>query len=168
MLLPAGMELRPSLQMREATVAVGFTGESVSDPFATGVLARELPGVLARVLPEAGANCIVFDLRNVREITHAGIYALKTMGHSLRSQPYNPVLVVRDKDTHEFLRATDVSQHLAVVAGEDGLRAWLAQVAEDEVTFSEENVRKMIADNLTWDDVEAAVARGRERARNAP
>ena len=161
-MLPAGVELRPSLQLSDSLVAVGFPGESVPDPFATGELAKELPGVLARVLPEAGANCVVLDLRNVSEITGGGVYALKSMGASMRVQPYNPVLVVRDKGTHEFLRATGVTTHLVVVAGEDGLRAWIALHAEHEKEFSEENVRKMIADNLTWDDVEAAVASARK------
>ena len=35
-MLPAGVEWRPSLQLSEKFTAVGFPGESVPDPFATG------------------------------------------------------------------------------------------------------------------------------------
>jgi len=160
-MLPAELELRPSLQLSDKTLAVGFPGESVSDPFATGELARELPGVLARVLPEAGAHCLVVDLRNVREITGAGVFALKSMRPALRGKPYMPLLVVKDERDWEFLHATGATSHLAVVIGEDGLRAWIAEGIEAEKEFSPENLQKMRDENITLADVLAALERHR-------
>ncbi len=167
-MLPAGIEPRPSLQLSEKVFAVGFPGESVPDPFATGEMVERLRGVVAGMEARPGPNALVIDLRNVPEVSGAGVYALKSLRTSLRERRVKAVLVVRDEDARQWLHGTGVTDHMRVVVGETGLQAWLAQAAEDAAMFSEENMRKMLADNITWDDVMAAVARGKERARKAP
>jgi hypothetical protein len=149
------MELRPSLQLSEKVVAVGFAGETVPDPFCTGAGVEGLRGVVAQMEGRAGADALVVDLRNVREITAPGIYSLKSLREG------EVVLVVRGEAERQWLAGTGVTDHMRVVIGEEGLRKWLAQKAEDEVTFSEENVRKMIADNITLDAVIARLDRAR-------
>ena len=160
-MLPAGMELRPSLQLSEKVVAVGFPGENVPDPFCSGELAKDLPSIVAWMHPSPMTNSIVVDLRNVREITAAGIYVLKSLRPALREHRVNLVLVVRTQADEQFMVATGVRQHIIVVVGEEGLRAWLARIAEYHKEFSEENIRKMLADNITHEDLLAAIKRAR-------
>jgi hypothetical protein len=151
-MLPAGMELRPGLQLNDRILAVGFPGESVPDPFHTEMV-EQLRGVVARMEVRPGINALVVDLRNVPEITGPGIYSLKSLRTSLRERRVKAVLVVGDEDARRWLHGTGVTDHMRVVVGEEGLRAWLAQKAEDAAMFSEENIRKMLADNITLDDV---------------
>jgi len=162
-MLPAGVELRPSLQLSERLLAVGFPGENVPDPFATGVMVENLRGVVARMDQRPGANALVVDLRNVPEITGAGVYALKSLRTSLRDRKVNGILVVRGGPEREWLDGTGVTDHMRVVIGEEGLQAWLAQMAEDEVTFSEENIRKMIAEDRTLDGILERLSKARAR-----
>lgn len=160
-MLPPGMELRPSLQFTDNLFAIGFTGDNVPDPFCHGVEA--LRGVVTHLAGLPATPALIIDLRNVHEITAPGIYSLKSLRSALREHRLSVVLVVNGRLQHQWLEGTGVTDHMPVVIGEEGLRAWLAQRVEDQITFSEENVRKMIADNFGWEAVEAAMERGLKR-----
>lgn len=160
-MLPAGIELRPDLQWNDKTLAVGFPGEDVPDPFATGELAKALPGVVAEALPEGRSRTLVIDLRNVEEITAPGIYAIKSMRHAMKDQGFHALLVVRSEKDRSFLAGCGVTDHMPIVVGEEGVRAWIVQCAEDEMMFTPANMAKMIAESVGFDEIMAAIDRKR-------
>src|SRR5262245_41346440 len=156
-MLPAGMELRSSLQLSEQLVAVGFPGENVPESAATGLLSRELPGALGRVLQEAGARHLVVDMRNVGQISASGIAALKSIRARLRGLLDLPVLVVGDRASRELLHGTGVTSHMPVVVGEEGLRAWAAEMAELAREFAPEELSRREREGVPLEEVIAEI-----------
>lgn len=158
-MLPAGMELRPGLQIGGNLVAVGFPGENVPDSAATGLLSRELPGALGRVLLEAGARHLVVDMRNVGPLSASGIAALKSIRARLRGLLFLPVLVVADRPSRELLAGTGVTSHMPVVVGEEGLRAWAAEMAELSREFAPEELGRREQHGVPLEQVIAEIER---------
>src|SRR5262249_6871121 len=152
-MLPAGMELRTGLPHPGEVVALGFPRENMPDPLRAGTLHLVPPGIVLPRPPPPGAQGLGVAPRHVGHIPVTRISSLQSLRPALLDRPANGVLVVRDEATLQDFVVMGMTDQPRAVVGEAGLRFWWARMVQDEEDFSEENIRRMIEDNITMDDV---------------